>query len=1018
MKKRLFAVVVGMLCTAASAFAQQVKTVTGRVTGDEGAPLSGVSIVVKGTQQGTNTTDQGTYSIRAREGQVLQFRRIGTSPQERTVGTANVIDVNLHSVASNLNAVVTTALGREVAARSLGTSQQVVSGSAVAQSQRTDFVNALQGRVAGVTVTQTSGTPGASTSITIRGVSSISSSNQPLIVIDGQPVDNQTLNTGAFASDANSATMFANRLVDFTNRASDFNPEDIESITVLKGPEAAALYGIDAANGAILITTKRGRPGASGIEYSNDFAILSLRKVPAVQQLYARTNEEGAFSYFGAPYPTGSTMYDNVSGFFQNGATQKHNLAFSGAAPDNHINYRISSSYTNERGVVPNATYRRVNVTGASQAVVTDWLKADLALMYAYDNNNQPFKGNGSPLLGLLSWPANDQAADWLTASGQRRMVTNQGAASEFDNPYYNVYKNKNNSKTDRITGNLTLTFTPLSWGNIKTYVGTDSYTGENVIDRNPQSYYGASYGGILDQLDNVTRNLNEQTLFNVNPHHLTKSFSIGGFLGQAVLDQRTNTAGLTGEGFLDPNFLSINNTTTRLTLTTLTRRRVASGFGQLTADYKDYLYLNFAARNDWTSTIPRPRNSFFYPSATASFVFSDAFPSLRRFMTGKLRVATAEVGRDAPAYAYQPALEYKPTPFNGYGYNFWGPNPSLKPEFAKSHEYGTEMSFFNDRLGIDATYYQKKTSDQIVQNIRGSYATGFILFNLNGATTQNNGVELTLRGTPIQRPDFSWDFLANYDHHHGKVLSLPHNLPESYVSDTWLFGNVRNGTAPGLSTESLTGYFYKRNNKGQILISPTSGLPLTTNPNFVDGGYDRTPKYTIGLTNTFRYKRLAVSGLLDFRRGGDIFNATELYLVQHGLATSTLDRQKPVVIKGVLQDGNENTSHPTLNSIVVNPAVQTSIYTGADEELFIQKNINWVRLRDITLTLQLPSSFAKNASVYVTGTDLFMKTNYTGLDPLTNGNSAAVGGSGGAGIDFGNLPVPRGYNFGIRFGL
>jgi TonB-linked SusC/RagA family outer membrane protein len=1022
--KRLFALVFGVLCTAASASAQQqVKTVTGRVTGDGGAPLSGVAVVIKGTQNGTNTTDQGTYSIRVAPGQVLQFRRIGTSPVERTVGSDNTIDVVLHSVATNLTAVVTTALGREVQARSLGTSQQVVSGNAVAETQRVDFVNALQGRVAGVTVTQTSGNPGASTQITIRGVSSISSSNQPLIVIDGMPVDNQTLNTGAFVAGQSSATDFANRTVDFSNRASDFNPEDIQSVTVLKGPEAAALYGIDAANGAILITTKRGRPGAGGVEYSNDFAILSLRKVPQVQQVYGRTNGDlGAFSYFGAPYAPGTTFYDNVQGFFQDGVTQKHNLTFSGAAPDNHINYRIASSYVNQRGVVPTSTYRRINVTGASQATVTDWLSTDLSLMYTYDNNNQPFKGAGSPLVGLLSWPQNDNAANWLTSSGLRRMVTNQGASSEVDNPYFNVYKNFNHAKTNRIFGNLAMTFTPFKWGNVKTNVGTDYYTGENMINRNPQSFYGASLGGILDQADNVTRNLNEQTLVNINPHHLTKSFSLSGFVGQSVLDQSTSVSALEGQGYLDPNFVSINNTNTRSTLTTISQRRLVSGFGQVTANFRDYLYFNVTGRNDWTSTIPRPRNSFFYPSASASFVFTDAFPALQRFMTGKLRGALAEVGRDAAPYSYAPALQYKPTTGGGYGYNFWGPNPNLKPEFAKSSEIGTELTFLHDRLGIDATYYRKKTTDQIVQNIRGSYATGFVLFNLNGATTENHGVELTLRGTPVQRRNFGWDFVANYDSHHGKVLFLPHNLPESYVSDTWLFDNVRNGTAPGLSTESLTGYFFLRNKKGQLLINPATGLPINSNPNFVNAGFDRTPKYTLGLNNTFRYKKISVSGLLDFRRGGDIYNATEQYLVARGLSMSTLNRGTPIVIPGVLRDGNENSSNPTVNNIVVNPATQTQFFAGTttdmSDELFIQKNVNWVRLRDITITYLLPSSFAKNASVYVTGTDLWMKTNYTGLDPLTNGNSAAVGGSGGAGIDYGNLPVPRGFNFGIRVGL
>jgi Outer membrane receptor for monomeric catechols len=277
------------------------------------------------------------------------------------------------------------------------------------------------------------------------------------------------------------------------------------------------------------------------------------------------------------------------------------------------------------------------------------------------------------------------------------------------------------------------------------------------------------------------------------------------------------------------------------------------SAFGSATLAFKELLYITATGRNDWTSTIPQGQNSFFYPSISSSFVFSDAFPAIGRHMTGKLRAAYAEVGKDARPYAYRPALQYKTTAYGGYGYDFWGPNLSLKPEFAKSWEFGTEMSFLQDRLGFDATFYRKQTKDQIVNDIRGSYATGFILFNLNGAETRNQGLELTLRGSPLVGKDLSWDFIANFDKAHGKTLALPHSLPESYVSDTWLYGNIRNGTAPGLSTQSLTGNFYLRNQAGQLLIDPTSGLPIRDFSVFVDHGYDRTPNFTIGLTNNFR---------------------------------------------------------------------------------------------------------------------------------------------------------------------
>jgi TonB-linked SusC/RagA family outer membrane protein len=1018
MKRRLVMMLMGTFLVAAQALAQQTP-VTGKVTDEQGTPLPAVSVVIKGTTIGTSTNDAGEYSIRATPGQVLQFRRIGALPVERTVGADATMNVQLQRAVTSLNAVVVTALGETAAKRSLGTAQQSVTGAAIAETQRENFVNALQGRVAGVQVASTSGVPGASSSITIRGVSSISGSNQPLMIIDGLPMDNKTLNTGVLASDApGSLTAFSNRGVDFTNRAADLNPEDIESLTVLKGPEAAALYGIDAANGAIVITTKRGKVGG-GLEYSNSFRMEKVASRPEIQQTYGPSAiGASTFLYFGAKYADTTTFYDNIAGFFQTAMTQKHNLAFSGAAADNRINYRLSTGVTRQTGVIPNTNYNRINLTGASQGQVTNWLNADLSMVYSYDTNDQPYKGDNGPLLGLLVWPSTDNASDWLSPAGTRRRLF--AAAAEVDNPYFNVNKNKINSKNNRIIANLGLTFTPFSWGNLKTILGTDSYTNQNLILRHPESAFGITNNGILDDADDITRNLNAQTLLNFNSRQLTNSISISGLLGNAVSDAKSTTDALKGMDFLDPNFVSINNTNQRQNRTTIAQRRLVSAFGSATVDFKKLLYVTATGRNDWTSTIPVGRNSFFYPSISSSFIFSDAFPSLGRFMTGKLRAAYAEVGKDARPYAYRPSLEYKTTTNGGYGYGFTGPNLDLKPEFAKSYELGTELSFLNDRLGFDITTYKKQTQDQIVNDIRGSYATGFILFNLNGAVTRNTGLEVSVRGTPVLRDNFSWDVLANFEHARGKVLALPHALPESYVSDTWLYGNVRNGTAPGLSTMSLTGLFYLRDTvpgRHEILIDPTTGLPLRSAA-FIDGGYDRQPDYTVGLTNNFKYKRVSLNFLLDFRKGGDVFNATQHFLTVRGLGTNTLDRDVPRVIKGVLRDGNENTDHPTQNTIVVVPSVQTGYYTNMSEELFIEKNINWVRLRDITLSLALPERFAKNASVYVTGTDLFLITNYTGMDPIVNGNSAAVGGSSGVGIDYGNFPIPRGLNFGLRMGF
>lgn len=1014
------------LAFAAMPLAAQQKTITGKVTTEAGAPIQGAQVIVKGTRFGAATDALGDYSLRAEVGQVLQFRYIGSAMQERTVGAADVINVEMKKVATSLDAVVVSALGQTNVKRALGTAQQQVAGADIAQTNRQNFINALQGRVAGVEVTSSSGVPGASTSITIRGVSSISSSNQPLMIIDGLPLDNKTVTTAQFAADAVSATSISNRGVDFTNRASDINPEDIESLVVLKGPEASALYGIDAANGAIVITTKRGKPGSGGFEYSNFFRFDTPTGAPKLQKVYSAIDPSGSpilgsatYLYYGVPYAPGTKLYDNIDGFFRTALTQKHSLAFSGAAPDNRINYRISVSADAQEGVVPNTNYNRINLTGASQAVVNSWLKADLSMTYAYSTNDQALKGAGGPLLGLLVWPQDDQASNWATAAGTRRRYTTLGDASEVDNPYFSINKNQLNSKTNRILTNIGFTIAPFSWGNLKTNIGVDNYTNSNLFLRHPESTSGYSSGGILDLATDLTRNISTQTLLNVNSRQIWQGLSISGLLGNAISDYRSYTESQEGLGFLDPNFVSINNTLARTARNTLSQRRLVSVFGSATVDYNKYLYVTVTGRNDWTSTIPEDRNSFFYPSVSGSFIFTDAFPSLTRYVTsGKLRAGYAEVGKDARPYAYRPSLENKSTSYGGYGYGFTGPNLALKPEFAKSYEFGTELSFLDDRLGLDVTWYRKETRDQIVNDIRGSYATGFVLFNLNGAVTRNEGTEITVRGTPFLKSDWSWDVQANFDHSFGRVRALPNSLPESYNADTWLYGNVRNGVTPGSSTRSLTGYFYQRNKAGDLLIDPTTGLPLR-NSVFVDRGYDRQPDLTVGLLNTLRYKKLSVSFLIDIRKGGDILNATDHWLTARGLTMRTLDRNEPRVVKGVLRDGLENSATPTVNNIVVIPAINRNYYVAMSEELFIEKDINWIRLKDVTIRYQIPGRWlkARDASVFVTGTDLWLETNYTGLDPVVNGNTAALGGSGAAGIDFGNFPMPKGIAFGLKVG-
>jgi TonB-linked SusC/RagA family outer membrane protein len=1003
--------------------AQNTGTIQGRVV-EAGSqrPLASSQVSIVGTQRGMLTNPNGEFLLPGLPVGThrLRVEYIGFTTIEQTVRVEAErvarADFVLQPNAISLDAVVVTALGQEATKRSLGTAQQTVRGADIAGAQRENFVNALQGRVAGLEVVSNSGVPGASSQIIVRGIGSISGNNQPLIVIDGLPVDNKIVHSNnAFVA------QFENRSLDFTNRAADFNPEDIETLTVLKGPEAAALYGIDAANGAIVITTKRGRPGTGGFEYSNSIKVDIPGRTPQIQNVYGpSTLGSATFLFWGDPYPESAVRYDNIDGFFQNAMTQRHNLAFSGASADSRVSYRLSASSLQQKGVIPTSSYDRYNVTASSQAQATSWLRSDAVIQFSTDNNDQPWKGAGGPLLGLLSWPDTIDAKDWLTPEGTRRRITTLSSAAEQDNPYFSVHRNRNSGRTNRVNLNVGLTLLPVTWGNLKTNIGVDSYNSVYEVIRHPESALGFNAGGVLDQSSDATRNISTQTILNINPIRLAERIGVTFLLGHSIFDGKSDVRAGQGTRFLDPNFPSINNTTNRSSRTIITQRRLVSGFGQATFDYNDYLFLTVTGRNDWTSTIPKGANSFFYPSVSTSFIFTDAFPSLGRHVSGKLRAAWAEVGKDARPYSYAPSLEFKTTSHGGFGTGFTGPNPNLRPEFATSMEVGTELAFFGGRMGIDATLYRKETRDQIVQNVRASYGSGYILINLNGAETRSEGIELTLRGTPVQSRSLAWDVQANFTKGTSKVLRMPSNLPEYYSSDTWLYGNVRNGVGAGLSTMSLTGYWYQRNEKGDLLIDPTTGLPIRDTRAFIDNGYDRAPDFLIGLHNRINLGRFTVSALMDIRKGGDVFNATEHWLTARGLSMRPLDRWEPRVVKGVLRDGRENSANPTPNTIVVVPAINTSYYLGMSEELFIEKDINWLRMRDVTLSYALPSNIlgTRSASVFVTATELFLLTNYSGADPIVNGNTAATGGSGGIGIDYGNFPMPIGLNFGVRVGF
>lgn len=1028
-------------CGIVNVMAQAV-TITGRVTASEdGSPLPGATIKIKGTNSGVSADANGKYAIRASKGQVLEFSFIGTTTAERTVGAQTVIDVPLSANASALReVVVTTGFGVKQSKRDLTSSTQTVSGAAIAETRRENLVNALQGRIAGATVTSTSGVPGASASIVLRGITSIGGSNQPLFVVDGIRVNNDAMSQGALASNGD------NRREDFTNRIADINPDDIESLTVLKGADAAAIYGSDAAGGAIVITTKKGKSGAGTISYNNTFSFSKEYRFPQIQNVYG----PGTSGYadpttrlaFGPAYPSGTQTYNNLKDFFQTGFSQLHDLAFAGGGND--ASYRISAEYRHTGGVIPVVYDNKLSLRFAGQAKLAPNLTSSASFNYFNIDNRKTNKGDGGTYINALTWPTDDDVRNYLNPDGSRRTllpakltnVTADGTI-DFDNPLWDVHNNVSEDKTNRMVGNFDLSYDPLKWLNLRGLFGVDFYTtqGNNFLSQYSNSYQnaisntfaatnGISTGGIIDNYDD--NNLVVNGSFFATVKHKFGDFRTTLAVGTEVYDYKDVTNGQYGERFLQPDFNTINNTTptTQRATTNYAETRRIGEIARLSIVYKELITLNATGRNDYSSRLAgTTKDSYFYPSAGIGFNFSE-LPALKGghvLSFGKLRFSYAGVGKDPFApYKIRSSVLQQSTTGGGYAYDVTGNNPTLKPEKDYQMELGTELQFFDGRLGAEINVYKYRATNQIFDP-RISYASGYILELVNGGEIQNKGLEIELNGTAIKSKDFTWKPFANFFLNRGKVINLG-ALPEYYNSDTWLYANARASIFPGSSLSNIATYTYARNNKGQILVDPSTGMPIS-NGAFVTTG-DRQPQFTLGLGNNFTYKNFALSFLLDFRKGGDVFNGNELFLTRYGLSERTLNRQTPVVVPGVLKDGNENSANPTINTIQVNPYYQTTYYTNAIESDFVEHNINSLRLRDITLSYTFPASMLakqkvfKSFGIYVTATDLFLLTNYTGADPEVNGTNSSTRGSGAAGFDYGTLATPRTISFGVSVKL
>ena len=1016
----------------------QDKQITGKVTeSDKSGFLPGASILVKGTTRGTTTNSDGIYKIAVKEGSTLIFSSLGYEKKEVKVGTQNEINVSLINSTSELEEVtVTTAFGLDKNKRSLGYATQTVSGDDIAESGRENIFNALQSRVAGATINATSGAPGASSAIVLRGFNSLSGNNSPLIVIDGLPINNSTLNQGQLASGG------SNRDNDFSNRLADINPNDIESLTVLKGPEATSLYGIDAGSGAIIIKTKKGQAGKPKVSYNNSFRIDQNYLFPEQTQTVYGTGNSGfptvTRSLFGPKIPEGTQIYDNLRNFFQDALSAQHNLSINGGK--GQFTYRASLGTLNQTGTVPNTSADRYNgKLTLGYASLNKKLDVSLSGTYTESNNIKAIKGgvgngltDGGYMVGLLSWPVTDDASNYEKSPDVRRRFFDNDNFGESDNPYWTVNKNRSEDATYRRIYNLSITYKPLDWLTLIAKGSRDGYNQNGYSFFHPSSNSFYNVGGQLEEYTQDFRGYSGVFIVGASKK-ISSKISMDLRVGTAVDDFKTETFSKRGQGLVRqvvgnnlylPEFRTVNPATyldsRSLGRDTLTLRRLQGVFGEYVLSYDKWLTLTITGRNDWTSTLPENARSFFYPATSLAFIFSDLLPKSDVLTYGKLRASVAQTAKDISPYGSQSVYAKQLSSGLGFGYGFTNNNPFIVPERQSTYEIGTELKFFKGRLGIDAAYYNTKNIGQIVRGVRLSYGSGFILSTLNVADTRNEGVEVILTGQPIVSKNLVWNTTFNFASTKNEVLNLPANIPEYYNSDTFVSG-FRNGLIPGGSTTSITGQDYLRNTKGQTLIDPGTGNPLV-NPNYQKIA-ERNPDFTLGINNSFNiYGKFSFSFLLDIRKGGDIMNGTAYVRTLVGHTAITLDREKAQIVPGVLNDGLQETDKPTVNTIQVYPQSTTYYQDGRLYPVnFVEKSVNWLRLRQLSLSYSLPKTFLKqigfeNASVFVNGTDLFILTNYSGADPTaTNSNNASTQGIGGFGIDWFSTSIPRGFSAGIR---
>lgn len=993
------------VAAAQAATAQSVNTpppppppITGVVTDADGNPLAGVNVIIKGTNRGTATDESGRFNIIAERGQVLQISSVGFVATEITVGSETNYQVRLAGENKSLNEVVVTALGIRKAVKSLTYAVDNVKGDEMNKAKETNLINSLQGKVAGLTITKNAVGPGGDSKVLLRGNRSITNSNEPLYVIDGVPLSG---NVGMLNSD------------------------DIESMTVLKGASAAALYGSQGQNGAIIITTKRGKAGQTVVNYIGNYTIDKAAVLPDLQFEYGQ-GDAGVYNanseHSWGPKITGQEVElwnghtvkmagqpDRLKNYFRTAGTLNNTLSLQGG--NDKVQSYFSYSNTLAQGIMRNNDLNRHNIDWKITNNITDKLSFFSKLSYIYEkvaNRVSPGDGGTYALPSIFRSPVTIPLSEmeqyyYIDETGaERQSYWNPGSSVQI-NPIWALHRILNDQRRDRFLGLLSLKYEFNDWINFQVRGSMDKLMQSNETKVFADNYF-SQVGSDYDRSNSRNLGINLDALLSFN-HSLGKNFDVTGNVGASLQESRFESTSESANGLSKANFFFMSNAKSPFISNVYGRRpQVQSLYAAATFGYHEYLYLELTARNDWSSALPKDNQSYFYPSIGLSGIISDMVELPSWVTYGKARITYASSGFGGTQYLDR----------NYYSVGTGGSisTPSIqslgnyKPEITRSVELGLNWRFLQNRAGFDLTYYNTQTKDQLLLiGIPG--ATLFSQKYINAGLIRNKGVEVTADITPVKTADFSWTIGGNYAKNINKVEKLTENMKSVVIGagDAVYLIKVDEGSSYG----DVYVRGWQRDSLGRRLVEDDGSPTLTDGTNAFVGNYN--PDFMAGISNTFRYNAFSLSFLIDHRQGGVVISGTQALIDADGHSKASLrGREEGIILDGVTHSGGKNTT-----------AIGAQDYFGLIggrypiAEFYSYSGTN-TRLRELVLTYSLPKTllertkFIKRADVSVVGRNLFFFHKDAPIDPeITRGVN-------GGGLEYAQLPSTR--NYGINLNL